>query len=101
LFAVYATADPFTFVINAEIVYTIFLIRCTPSWFVLKAIRSYMIFSLVVMYRWLVESFSTHGMHIIVQLGASPSMTICLFQDQKMGALEFGISSRKLVFVLT
>jgi hypothetical protein len=47
-------------------------------------------FSLGVVHRWLVESFSTHGMHTIVRLGASPSMTICLFQDQKMGALEFG-----------
>ena len=46
---------------------------------------------LMLMYRWLVESFSTDGMHTIVLLGASRFMTICLSQDQKMEASKFGI----------
>uniref|UniRef100_A0A804Q3U9 Protein ROOT INITIATION DEFECTIVE 3 n=1 Tax=Zea mays TaxID=4577 RepID=A0A804Q3U9_MAIZE len=33
----------------------------------------------------LVESFSIHGMHTIVLLGASGCMTICLSQGQRMG----------------
>ena len=51
----------------------------------------------MMVYRCLVESFSTHGMRTIVLLGASRCMTICLSQGQRMGVSKFGISSRMFV----
>lgn len=51
----------------------------------------------MLVYRCLVESFSIHGMHTIVLLGASGCMTICLSQGQRMGLSKFGISSRMFV----
>jgi hypothetical protein len=51
----------------------------------------------MLVYRCLVESFSTHGMRTIALLGASRCMTICLSQDQRMGVSKFGISSRMFV----
>lgn len=76
-----------------NIVYSMSLVHTPHNIFVVNVGSSSSLndFLLMLMYRWLVESFSTHGLRTIVLLGALHFMTICLSQDQKMEASKFGI----------